>query len=71
MPFGLGVALGKKLAEKAVDSIGEAAVGAVKVPRTRKRKKSAKARRTPILSWVIGLIGLILVALIFGGHHSR
>lgn len=70
MPFGVGVALGKKLIEKAVDSMGDAAVDAVKAPRKRK-KKPAKARGAQVPSWVIGLVGIIMLMLLFGGRHLR
>jgi len=73
MPL-VGVALGKKLMEKAVDSIGDAAVDAVKVPcATRKKKKSTKARSKGNAAWVIGLVvlGLILLALMSHTHHLR
>jgi hypothetical protein len=73
MPLGVGVALGKKLMEKAVDSMGDAAVDAVKAPRTRKRKKSAKRRIKGNVGWVIVLIalGIVLFALMSHTHHLR
>jgi len=65
------VLLGKKAIQKAAEVMGDAAVDAVKAPRTRSRKRKKSGKRSKGISlWVFVLLGLALLFLLAThGHH--